>query len=104
MLGVIKMNCCDLILYIDVLEVNDLLELKLNNVMRDEEGRWVCPECNLTTKSRTNIREHIESKHLPGNSSYLCPLCNKVCKSTAALRVHKIRYHKNDQQQQNYFD
>jgi len=83
-------------------DIISLLELKLNNVMRDEEGRWICPECNLTTKSRTNIREHIESKHLPGNASYLCPLCNKVCKSTAALRVHKIRYHKNDQQMDNY--
>ena len=80
------------------LEVIELLELKLNNVRKDEEGRWICPECNLTTRSRTNIREHIESKHLPGNNSYLCPLCSKVCKSTAALRVHKIRYHKNDQQ------
>ena len=79
------------------LEFLTLLELKLNNVMKDEEGRWICPECNLTTRSRTNIKEHIDAKHLPGNS-YLCPLCSKACKSTGALRVHKSRYHKNEQQ------
>jgi len=67
------------------------------NLMKDEEGRWICPECNLTTRSRTNIKEHIDAKHLPGNS-YLCPLCSKACKSTGALRVHKSRYHKNEQQ------
>ena len=81
-----------------ILGLSALLALKLNSVMRDEEGRWVCPECNLSTKSRTNIREHIESKHLPENCIQ-CPLCGNVCKSKAALRVHKIRYHKNEQQQ-----
>jgi len=75
-----------------------LLELKLDNVMRDEEGRWICSECDLTTKSRFCIREHIESKHLSRTSFYLCPLCNKVSKTSAGLRVHKFRYHKTDRQ------
>lgn len=72
---------------------NEMLSQMLSMVVRDMSGSWQCPQCSLTTRSRTNMREHIESKHMEG-LIIVCPVCEKQCKSSAALRVHTIRYHK----------
>jgi len=71
----------------------DLVQM-LSMVSRDLDGSFQCPQCPLTTRSRTNLREHIESKHMESMYAIFCPVCEKQCKSSAALRVHTIRYHK----------
>ena len=54
-------------------------------------GMWQCTDCHLTTKS-TNLRNHIESKHVPTSGHY-CLKCGKFCKSKNALITHNHRFH-----------
>jgi len=75
---------------------NKDLAAMLGRVTRDEAGAWLCPVCSLAARSSTNIREHIQSKHCSGHTTYICPLCGKLCKTAAALRIHKVRYHKDE--------
>ena len=53
---------------------------------------WTCTVCGKVAKSKSHIREHIES-HITG-LSYQCNQCDKASKTSAALRTHISSYHK----------
>jgi len=53
---------------------------------------WQCRDCLWTTKYRTRLWEHVESKHLVGQCFiYSCPVCGKTFKSKNAFQTHKSR-------------
>ena len=53
---------------------------------------WECLECGKTTKQSTNMKDHIESNHIP-DLKFECPKCHKMSKTRACLRLH-MRVHK----------
>jgi len=56
-------------------------------------GMWQCTDCELKTK-RTNLYNHIESKHVGDTAGHICGICGSFCKSKQALVMHKSRYHR----------
>ena len=52
-------------------------------------GRWQCQECGFQSKS-TNVRYHIESKHLRSYAGYSCKYCGDVLKTRNALIEHTV--------------
>ena len=52
-----------------------------------------CTDCDFKSQISTNVRNHIESRHVT-SLGYTCPLCSKFCSSKNAWHLHKSRYHK----------
>ena len=57
-------------------------------------GRWQCSTCGFQSKS-TNVRYHIESKHMRSSSMYSCQYCGDVLKTRNALNTHMSVKHRN---------
>ena len=71
-----------------VLFLEDLLNLMLSL----GGGRWSCTECGFTSKS-TNVKYHIESKHIQ-SAGYICTICQAFSRSRNALNTHMSTKHK----------
>jgi len=56
-------------------------------------GRWECLQCGFTSKS-TNVRYHIESKHMEGSAGYYCNKCQNHFRTRNALNTHMSSKHK----------
>ena len=57
---------------------------------KDENGKWVCNNCNYISYSSTSVREHVESKHIE-SQNYPCNICGHVCPTRKALKMHIFR-------------
>jgi len=58
---------------------------------RGELG-YNCEVCaQFSHASKSNVRNHIESKHFPNTFFYNCSICNKTCNSRQALQQHKSK-------------
>jgi len=66
-------------------------ELIRSKMFKNSSGNWQCTDCGHTSQQATNIKNHIEVKHV-GSSGYYCQLCNKFCSSKNALNNHRTRY------------
>ena len=60
---------------------------------KNMEGMNCCTDCDFKSQISTNVRNHIESRHVT-SLGYTCPLCSKFCSSKNAWHLHKSRYHK----------
>ena len=40
------------------------LDIDINEYMRFEDGIWFCLYCDSKTTQKSNLRQHIESKHI----------------------------------------
>jgi len=58
---------------------------------KNESGLWECTDCSHTSQHSTNMRNHIEVKHV-GTPGYYCQQCSKYCKTKNALNIHRTRY------------
>jgi len=58
---------------------------------KNMSGLWQCLECDHTCQQPTNMRNHIESKHVVTNG-YYCHQCSKFCRTKNALSIHRTRY------------
>lgn len=54
---------------------------------------WVCSSCGYHTMVKTNLRFHIESKHVE-SPGFQCSYCPKVLQNRKALLNHVARKHK----------
>lgn len=54
---------------------------------------WSCIECGYQSKYKTNVLEHVESKHVESGGA-LCSICNAVCVNRKGLRNHVYKYHR----------
>lgn len=65
-------------------------------IVRDPSSRlFACTQCNrFTHRSRSNVRNHLESKHFPGRYQYSCDVCGAVVNTRRALEVHRSAYHR----------
>jgi len=67
---------------------DDLIRSKM---FKNTSGAWQCTDCNHTSPHTTNMKNHIEVKHV-GSSGYYCQECNKFCSTKNALNNHRTRY------------
>ncbi len=77
-----------------VLELRDRRDKMTEAYSTFNQGSWYCSICHFTSKKKTNVREHIESKHINDGFSYICRFCPKTYKSRNSLRFHVGNYHK----------
>ena len=56
-------------------------------------GRRQCNFCGFQSKS-TNVKYHIESKHLESTEKYSCQYCDKVLRTKNALITHCSQRHR----------
>jgi len=53
---------------------------------------YSCEICaQFSHASKSNVRNHVESKHFPNTFFYNCNICNKVCNSKQALQQHRSK-------------
>ena len=51
-----------------------------------------CSICHVFSHvAKSNVRNHVESKHFPNTFFYNCNICNKVCNSRQALQQHRSK-------------
>ena len=63
-------------------------------IREDSLKKYTCGVCNsFCHQSRSNVRNHLESKHFAGYFSYACDICLKVMGTNKAMEVHKSIYH-----------
>ena len=60
-------------------------------MQREESGLWRCISCDYSSMKITNVKDHIEAKHL--SLSYPCSYCSMTCPTKVALRMHMKRKH-----------
>ena len=56
-------------------------------------GRWQCVQCGFQSKS-TNVKYHIEAKHMTSSERYSCQYCHELFKTRISLNVHMTRKHR----------
>ena len=61
--------------------------------IKNENGEFVCPNCEETKKWGSTMLYHIRTKH-DGKLPYECNICNKDFEQKSSLEIHKLRHHK----------
>jgi len=75
-------------------DLNSLINSKMSKVLGDAGHiNWRCDDCLYESKYKTNVMEHVESKHVH-STGIICQFCNLVCVNRKSLRNHIYRYHK----------
>jgi len=71
----------------DIKEPHDLDQF----LTKDQEAnKYICSICQVFShRGRTNVRNHVESRHFLGCFSYSCDICGKTLNTRRALEVHK---------------
>jgi len=60
-----------------------------------QTGMFICRSCGKENKKKTNLKNHIESVHFPGQFVYYCRVCNNAFNGKNSLSVHMSVAHKN---------
>jgi len=84
---------------ISVTDPRDLLQFVVKDasscVVSDSRPKYVCSLCyKFSHQGKTNVRNHVESKHFPGQFVYDCEQCQMTFPSKSAVQLHKSRIHK----------
>ena len=80
-------ECLWLFLLLDV-------EAEIQSKMYKDGHIWICCDCSYQSSERTNLRAHIEARHI-SHSGYQCQFCEKIYKTKDSLRKHVSVYHVN---------
>ena len=72
------------------LRVEDLVKFAVKD---EASSRIFCTICRIFSHacSKSNVVDHIESKHFNGAFSHFCKECGKYCKTRNALKGHRKR-------------
>ena len=54
-------------------------------------GKWMCLTCGGECRDKTDLRRHIESKHV--NAEVICPICNNGYKTRESFSKHMSKMH-----------
>ena len=57
-------------------------------------GRWQCSQCGYQASKSTNVRNHIEAKHI-SSAGYSCQICGSYFKTKNSWSVHMSIKHRN---------
>ena len=62
------------------------VDLKIETMCEKQtDGSWLCTECGYLSKWKTNMKMHIESRHLI-TAGVTCEICLQFCSNRKALR------------------
>jgi len=64
----------------------------LQYVVQTETG-YKCFCGSFSSRNKSNVQEHIDSKHFPNHLVWNCDICGVQSKSRAGLRMHKNKHH-----------
>ena len=62
--------------------------------MTEGPTHWRCTACEKTTKVKSHMVDHVESKHVLVPTE--CPYCNRIFKSRGNCRSHISAIHKDE--------
>jgi len=68
-------------------EVEDMV----TGLMQKISGKWTCLTCNLESRDKTDLRRHIEAKHI--NAEVICPVCFSHYKTRESFAKHMTKMH-----------
>jgi len=74
-------------------ELDNLINSKMVKISGISGSMWKCTECGYESKYKTNVCEHVESKHVE-SCGVVCSFCNAVCVNRKGLRNHVYKYHR----------
>ena len=75
---------------LQILDVDKKIESLSEKQM---DGSWLCRECGYVSRWKTNLKMHVESRHLV-TAGVTCHICQQFCSNRKALRNHTNRYHR----------
>jgi hypothetical protein len=78
-------------IFIDLKAIRDKLIMEYSIL---EYGVWKCTFCEYSSKSKTHMMEHVESKHVDDGLAYACKFCPRTLKARNMLRKHVHSSHK----------
>ena len=64
-----------------------------DNMQKDSTGTWFCLQCSFSSRKSSNVRTHVESKHVK-SGGFQCLVCSYICPTREAFRKHMTRMHK----------
>jgi len=75
-------------------EIFQHLDAIINTKCYREAGINICTDCGFHTKHMTNMKNHIETKHMSDLSIQIpCLYCKSMCPTRSAMRMHMKRQH-----------
>lgn len=77
-----------LLVLIDHLDLDVIIESKIGKV---NDKDYKCFDCGWVTQQKTNMKVHVEGKHVPNHPGVICQYCNKRLATREALRNHLSR-------------
>ena len=70
------------------------LDLQIEEMIyKDLHLGWVCSTCGYHTQVKTNVKFHVESRHLQA-TGFQCAYCPRILQNRKALINHTSRNHK----------
>ena len=72
---------------ITISEVEDMV----TGLMQKISGKWTCMTCNSECRDKTDLRRHIEAKHI--NAEVICPVCFNHYKTRESFAKHMVKMH-----------
>ena len=74
---------------------SELLQFVAKETSDLGKTKYVCTLCNkFSHLYRTNVRNHVESKHFPNVFSYECEHCGESFSSKSIVQQHRHKMHK----------
>ena len=65
--------------------------------MSKVDGKWICVTCDNTAfRDKTDLRRHVEAKHVALTLRYRCNLCGYCAKTSYYFRKHQLMHEKQD--------
>jgi len=61
-------------------------------IYKQTDGKWCCSECGYSSKIKTNLKMHVESKHIV-SAGFNCEVCQFFCPNRQSLKNHFDRKH-----------
>ena len=65
----------------------------INSQMVKNLDVWMCNVCQYQSSKKSNVRSHVEAKHVISNG-FNCQYCGEFCPNRKALKNHIDRKHK----------
>ena len=91
---VFRFNCCRLFIISSYFATKSLIsevEDMVTGLMQKISGKWTCLTCNLESRDKTDLRRHIEAKHI--NAEVICPVCFSHYKTRESFAKHMTKMH-----------
>ena len=73
----------------------------LNTYIKNEEGYFVCPHCNIVKQNQNTMFYHYETHK--GKLPYECNVCKKEFSQKRSLELHMLSKHSDDKVKKNTF-